>query len=51
MTKWNDIPYSTPSNDEEAEQAGKNFDAQYEENQANAPEDNSNPYSEENFGK
>lgn len=49
MTKvpsWNDIPW-----DEQAEPVEKadQFDRQYAENQANAKEDDSNPYSPENF--
>jgi hypothetical protein len=44
MTTWNEIPF-----DENADAATKaaEFDAQFAENQANAPEDNSNPYKKE----
>ena len=40
-TTWNDIPFD-PNAD--AQTKADEFDAQFAENQANAPEDTSNPY-------
>lgn len=46
MAKWNEIPFD-PNAD--AETKAKEFDLQLAENTASAPEDKSNPYSDENF--
>ena len=45
MTTWNEIPFDESATPEEK---AAEFDAQFAENQANAPEDNSNPYAKEN---
>ncbi len=46
MAKWNDIPFDPNA---EPEVKALEFDLQLAENQADAPEDKSNPFSEENF--
>lgn len=47
-TKWNDIPFDSKV---EPEVKADEFDKQYAENVKDSPEDNSNPYSKENFNK
>lgn len=46
MARWNEIPFDPKATPEEK---ALEFDLQYEENSASAPEDKSNPYSDENF--
>lgn len=48
MVKWEEIPWNKDATPEEkAEQ----FDRQYAENGGNDPQEDTNPYSKENFNK
>lgn len=46
VPSWNDIPFDPSA---QPEVKADEFDKQFAENAASAPEDKSNPYSDDNF--